>query len=68
MLNSEFEKFRDVVLAEESLQAGLRGPMDPAEFAKRAVELGRELGFQFTTDDVDFARREGRRLWIEQGI
>lgn len=68
MLNDEFEKFRQSVLADESLQAELRVVTDKKEFAERAVELGRERGFAFTTDDVDFARREGRRVWIEQGI
>ena len=67
-MNSEFEQFRLVVLADEALQAELRRFADKKEFVARTVELAAEHGFQLAAEDVEDAMREGRRSWIEQGL
>ena len=68
MSQKEFEQFRQIVLEDVSLQKRLRNITRRHVFVSRAVKLGAEHGFQFTTEDVYEAIGESRRLWIERWI
>ncbi|HEX8852621.1 MAG TPA: aspartyl/asparaginyl beta-hydroxylase domain-containing protein, partial [Pyrinomonadaceae bacterium] len=61
-----FEQFRQTVLQDTSLQERLRVTNDPAAFLSLVLELGREGGHHFTAADVEEARRESRRAWLER--
>jgi|KBSSwiStaDraftv2_1062776.scaffolds.fasta_scaffold766352_2 hypothetical protein len=65
MLNTSFEKFRDLVLADETMQKELRGLSDRKEFIARVVELSREHGFELSSDDIENEMRLGSRVWTE---
>lgn len=68
MSQEKFEEFRRLVLRDLSLQEKLRDftKLDP--FVNRVVELGRDLGLEFSRDDVAEAMRANKRLWIERWI
>jgi hypothetical protein len=63
-----FKRFRDMVFADTRLQGRLLAKEDRGEFMTESVEAGKELGFNFTEDEVDSAMKAGRRTWIEQWI
>jgi hypothetical protein len=65
MLNTSFEKFRDLVLADEAMQKELRGLSDRKEFIARVVELSREHGFELSSDDIETEMRLGGRVWTK---
>ena len=65
MLNTSFENFRDIVLADEAMQKDLRGLPDRKEFIARVVELSREHGFELSSDDIENEMRLGSRVWTE---
>ena len=65
MLDASFEKFRDLVLADEAMQKELRGLSDRKEFVARVVELSRENGFELSSDDIENEMRLGSRVWTE---
>ena len=64
-MNREFENFRQLVLADESLQRHLRDLSDLQEFVSTVVELGSQNRYIFTAGDVEEAIRSGRRILIE---
>lgn len=68
MSQAEFERFRQVVLADKLLQERLRSVADRDAFSALVVESAAELGFALTVDDVTEAVRDGRRAWIERRI
>jgi hypothetical protein len=69
MSREEFDRFRTVVLADTSLQARLRnGPAAAEDFVGRAVSLGVERGFAFTSEDVSDALRDAQREWMERWV
>jgi hypothetical protein len=68
MPKSKFEEFRQLVLAEESLQEELRAITDRKVFIDRLIELGIESDCEFTSDDVEEAMRISRRVWTEREI
>jgi hypothetical protein len=67
-VESEFDRFRGVVLRDSSLQARLLQVEDRREFTDLLLDLGRELGIRFTAGDVDAAFQAARRAWLERWI
>lgn len=64
----EFEKFRQRVLDDPSIQIRLRDITDRSAFIALTVELGAEHGYIFTPNEVDEALQAGRRSWRERWI
>jgi hypothetical protein len=62
---SGFEAFRRFVLVGTALQEELAGLTDHEAFAGRAVELGKQHGFQFQPADVEAAIQAARRAWTD---
>jgi hypothetical protein len=65
---SDFERFRQIVLRDPSLQAQLMQTTDPTEFTSLVLGLGEQHGARFTAGDVDAAFQAARRAWIERWI
>jgi hypothetical protein len=65
---SEFDRFRRIVLSDRSLQGELMQVTDRKEFTSLALRLGEERGARFTAGDVDAAFQAARRAWIERSI
>lgn len=63
MSSDDLERFRAIVLADVGHRQRLRGCVDGAEFAARAVALGRELGLELDEGALLAALREVRRAW-----
>jgi Nif11 domain len=68
MLENSFEKFRELVLCDATLQETLRVPTRDDAFIEMVVRLGAERGFGFTADEVRDAMRANRRAWLERWI
>lgn len=68
MSNDSLELFRKLVFESESLQAELLGIADQTEFTERVVALGATHGIVFSLEDVENAKREARRAWVERAI
>lgn len=68
MPDADVVKFREIVLADRSLQDRLRQPEERAEFVETAVLAALECGISLTSDDIENALRNGRREWIERWI
>jgi hypothetical protein len=67
-MESDFERFRRLVLRDRSLQAELVQATDRTEFTSLAIRLGEQHGARFTAGDVDAAFQAARRAWIERWI
>jgi Aspartyl/Asparaginyl beta-hydroxylase len=67
-VESEFERFRRLVLGDPSLQGELMQVTDRNEFTSLALQLGAQHGARFTAGDVDAAFQAARRAWIERAI
>lgn len=65
MSSDNFEQFRSLVLASESLQDELKLITDTDVFVGRVVELGAENGFQFSWTAVVDALDDNRRACLE---
>ena len=63
-----FERFRELVLRDLSLQERLREITERAVFIQRVVELGAECGCEITREDVEEAMLANRRAWLERWI
>ena len=63
-----FDRFRDVVLANEDLQRQLRETPDKETFLEVMMNLGRECGYNFSIADIESALGQARRTWIERWI
>ncbi|MBW8780470.1 MAG: hypothetical protein JF599_01080 [Verrucomicrobia bacterium] len=61
-------RFHQHVLATPGLFARLCAEKEREGFVTRMVELGREHGCGFTTDDVVNGLNAARREWLERGI
>jgi hypothetical protein len=68
MSQENFERFRNLVLEDASLQQKLRGPAEYADFIELVTKVGNECGYDFTKDEVVFAYNAGRRAWIERWL
>ncbi|MGD1901797.1 MAG: Nif11-like leader peptide family RiPP precursor [Geitlerinemataceae cyanobacterium] len=58
MSQTNLQKFYQVFRADLSLQKQLDGITDEDVYAEKAVEIGRDRGFDFTTADVKAALAE----------
>lgn len=67
-VESEFERFRQLVLRNPSLQGELMQVTDRKEFMSLTVRLGEQHGARFTPGDVDAAFQAARRAWTERAI
>jgi len=63
-----FERFRELVLRDLSLQEQLREIAERRVFIQQVVELSAKHGFEITPEDVEEAMRRNRRAWIERAI
>ena len=63
-----FEKFRQIVLQDLSLQKELQETNEREAFISRVIEIGAERGFHFDGEDVLRALRESSRVWIERWL
>jgi predicted ribosomally synthesized peptide with nif11-like leader len=68
MSREALEQFRSQVLENPALQEKLLSVSDRESFCLRMIQLGAELGFNFTTEDVEAALRDGQRSWVERWI
>lgn len=68
MSEENFERFREIVLRDLSLQERLREITDRQVFIRRVVELSAECGFEIAPEDVEEAMRRRRREWIERQV
>jgi hypothetical protein len=64
----ELERFRLLVLGDESLQEELRALTDQKEFIERVVRLGEVWGCRFTAAEVEEALWAARRSWLERWV
>jgi ribosomal protein S18 acetylase RimI-like enzyme len=64
----DFERFRELVWQDESLQKKLRDIEDPQDFISMVESLGKDLRYQLTSDDVKAAMQDGRRAWVERWV
>ena len=63
-----FCRFRELVLENPDLQAQLRNLPDMQTFSTAAVEIGRRLGCEFTSDDIRAAAQAAHRRWLERWL
>jgi EAL domain-containing protein (putative c-di-GMP-specific phosphodiesterase class I) len=68
MSEENFERFRQIVLRDLSLQQRLREIAERPAFVQKIVELSAEYGCRVTAEDVEEAMRRNRRAWIERWI
>jgi predicted ribosomally synthesized peptide with nif11-like leader len=68
MSENRFEEFRELVLADDALQAKLRSLTNRNDFVTRLIELASEHGFEFTFADIEVEMRKSRLMWSDRGI
>jgi hypothetical protein len=68
MSSTEFERFREHVLNDASLQAELSAAADFAAFLPLIVKAGQRQGYDFTAAEVEAAWRAAQRAWIERWL
>jgi Nif11 domain len=68
MSREALEQFRSRVLENPTLQEKLLPISDRQSFCLQMVQLGAELGCNFTTEEVEAALRDGQRAWVERWI
>lgn len=64
----DFERFREIVFADKSLQRELYEIEQPDRFAERIKELAVERSLTVGDDDIQEAMRQARKEWIERWI
>lgn len=67
-LRENFEKFRQLVLRDHTLQTRLSGLPTDAIFTELVLAAGVEHGFEFTAAELNQALMEARRSWIERWV
>lgn len=65
---ASFEQFRQLVLKDATLQERLRETPNLSAFLDLTMQLGEELGYSFTVEDIQGALRESRRAWLQRWI
>lgn len=68
MSEENFERFREIVLQDLSLQERLREIAERDVFIQQVVELSAQRGLEITPEDVKEAIRRSRRAWIETAL
>lgn len=61
-------QFKQVVFSDITLQEKIRDIDDKAEFVSVVIELGRDVGCEFTAEDVQAEMMASRRAWIERRL
>jgi hypothetical protein len=64
----DFEKFRQLVFADRSLQRELYEIEQPDRFAERVKQLAAERLLTVADEDIQEATRQARKEWIERWI
>jgi aspartyl/asparaginyl beta-hydroxylase (cupin superfamily) len=62
------EQFRQLVLEDLALQEKLRETPDLKAFLDLTLQLGKDLGYVFTVEDVEHAMKESRLSWLQRWI
>lgn len=68
MARENFDNFRRLVLQDPVLQEKLRAVSEREAFRILIVQMGGEMGFDFTAEEVEAALRDGQRAWIERWV
>lgn len=68
MCRENFEKLRQIVLENASLQSELQKVSEINEFIPRVIEIGERYDLHFGEKEITEAMRENRRAWIERWI
>lgn len=68
MSQENFERLRQLVLRDLSLQERLREIDERPLFIQQVVELSLERGYEITPAEVEDALRRNRRAWLERWI
>ena len=64
----DFEKFRQLVFADKTLQRELYEIEQPERFAARIKQLAAERSLNVADEDIQEATRQARKEWIERWI
>lgn len=68
MTQSDFDRFRQMVAEDRTLQDKLLEASEKAAFIRLVIGLGREQGLVLTAGDVESALNAGMRAWVERWI
>ena len=68
MSQENFDRFRNLVLEDVTLQDQLKDITDYQLFADTVVNIGNERGYRFTKLEVESAVNASRRAWFERWI
>lgn len=68
MSQESLQKFCLLVLEKPEWQADLKAIEDKARFIRAVLELGRNMGFEFSGEEIEAQMRENRRNWHERWI
>jgi predicted ribosomally synthesized peptide with nif11-like leader len=64
MSQAAFEQFRIAVLSDPVLQAKLREFEDKKEFISNVVNIGGEMGYEFTAAEIESAMQASYSEWL----
>lgn len=62
------EQFRQLVLEDSALQEKLRETPDLKAFLDLTLQLGNDLGYSFTVEDIEFVIKQSRLAWLQRWI
>jgi len=62
------EQFRQRVLEDSALQEKLRETPDMKTFLDLTLQLGNDLGYSFTVEDLEHVMKESRLAWLQRWI
>ncbi len=65
---NDFERFRELVIAEPALRKALLDISDSDEFISLAIRLGQNHGCKLSVCELQAALDTGRRSWLERTI
>ena len=65
---AKFERFRELVLGDESLQLRLRGVAEWGAFVRIALAEAAGRGVELTATDLEAARRAATRSWLDRWV
>ena len=68
MSQQAFERFRELVLDDDALQAQLRPARNISELVPLVLMLARERGIPIDAEDVEIAWQAAQRAWIVRWI
>lgn len=63
-----FPQFRLLVLGDVALQEELLAITDLQTLFARALELGRQRGYDFSVQDLEATANANRRAWLERWL